>query len=889
MAKGVKKIKWTGQGIVKNELSVPNQKVVIAPDQDVFFQVGQWYESTPEADKKKAVTWMFQGWKKRNTILEKSVPAGYAYGIKIPKNLCGPFQYYVEASLYHKKDLANQTGLIVSGYCPPKIVTSKWCTSNDGTDVRKEHVFSYGDVIYLNLTTEGLNGHVNLSVDFCRLITGTNDPVIFTQKSVDVIDGEINIELSNTFKWYAQVIRPNPVDQFYVKVYDPANRRYITDSNKDTEHARFLRIKNKVTSTVTKTPSNLTPLKIGQADKNHQSYGFCKYITIKQNQKLVFDEADLRNGKKKENVIHLHYLAGGSDKNKTIKIELGAKAPGKCANHKGKVFDLMPLKKAGFMNVKKDSDDAFSFDVNFKYKHENDYIAFFKEYFLPSPAIEANLPLTTCVYRHLLDINVHPDVAWATHFKYDQPIGGFFRAIDVKIQNGLDDELKYLTPYLVEIINFQYSGLPDFITKFMADMIMDYFISTAQKFGFGIHAYHTFDESGNKPAVIMDYTAKYPWIAKTVIIYCVILSVLVDAIILYLTRGKGAATKIGKVASAASKYGGNVTIAMKRKGFEFITPKISVVRANYYEKQADGRIAFVQTEKVFALPLFGIQYEDKHTLGSLVTNVTGIAKVFDYARTAMTIFGHISLLKKLGKKFGGRNSAGSSGSGSGGASGDQGAGGEKKGPSIINTNDIKRGIDNLEEGIENSIDGLFEKIGQKLNFTITIKGKYEANYEVMINHLVGSVSIKDSLENYVNNSKGIIGRKKGIDAVASCELKAGYHVKTDWIMRYAPAFIKGVMPVVDNEARADGKAEIHGSLFFERKYTYAKPEPYYVDNVIFSGIAGTLSGSVKVVDDGKISKKKTIPETPFILMEPYVAKGQKISLLDDKIINEPKS
>ena len=61
MAKGVKKIKWTGQGIVKKDLSIPNKKVVIAPDQHVFFEVDQWYDGTPETDKKKEYNLDFSG------------------------------------------------------------------------------------------------------------------------------------------------------------------------------------------------------------------------------------------------------------------------------------------------------------------------------------------------------------------------------------------------------------------------------------------------------------------------------------------------------------------------------------------------------------------------------------------------------------------------------------------------------------------------------------------------------------------------------------------------------------------------------------------------------------------------------------------------------------
>ncbi|PWB22093.1 hypothetical protein, partial [Flavobacterium sp. HTF] len=510
---------------------------------------------------------------------------------------------------------------------------------------------------------------------------------------------------------------------------------------------------------------------------------------------------------------------------------------------------------------------------NFKYKFEDDYRQFFTEYILPLPATKATIPLATCSYQHIINIELLPDVAWAYHFQYDKPDGGFFKDIKINMQSGLKEELKYAKKYIDIAVKLSFNNPPDFINKIISDLISDYLENSANHFGFGVHAYHSFDEKQQKPAVIMDYTAKYKWIARSLIITCVILSVIIDALILYLTRGRGAiATKAGRVVASIDKYGNKVAIMAKRKGFELITPKITTYRAQYYEKQPDGRIAFIQTEKVSALPLFGLQYEDKHTLGSIITDLTGVSKVFDYARKAMSIFGKITLLKKIQDKL---NKVPKD---------------PNKMPSPINTNDVNKTIDWLEESIQNSVDAWAKKLGQELEFILTIKGEYQVNYQVFINHLTEAVNVKDQLENYVNNSKAIIGRKKGIDAVATCKLKAGYHIKTEWIMRYAPDFIQGVVPVIDHETKVEGQAEIHGSLFYERKYFYENPKSYYVDNVIFSGIAGSFSGSVEKRDKNKTDKNsdKSIPNTSFVLVQPYVVKGEKIYLFEKETITEPK-
>lgn len=871
MAKGVEKIKWAGNGKVISSLSIPNKKAVIAPDQEVSFEVESWYDGTTEDEKKKNITWILQEAKTRKEISKKQMPASAPKRLTIPKALCGPYEYYLEASLEGKRDLYNQTGLIVRGDCPAKILSSKWCQTNNAEDVRKTNFFSYGETIYLNLKTEGLNGHLNLSIDIFRRVPSGKNVSIKRYTSIDVIDGEINLEINDSFSWYSTIKDKQELEEFYIQVFDPVNRTYIKDNNNDAAHARFLRVQNKIASMVVKPPVNLSPLKTGAPATNYISYNFCKYTNIKMNDKFLFDESKLIKGQKLSRDINIHLFAGGDEKNKKVKVELGEKIPGKCDNHKLKVFDITDLQKSGIQNPQRISANSFSFENNFRYEFENDYKQFFTKYILPVLAAKATIPLATCSYQHILNIEILPDVAWAYHFQYDKPDGGYFRDIKVNLQSGLKEELNYSKEYIRQFVELVSYFPFDFINDLITDLIIYYLESTAEHFCFGIHAYHSFDENQQKPAVIMDYTAKYKWIARTLIITCVILTVVVDALIIYLTRGRGALSKVGKVVSAVDKYGKKVAIIGKRKGFELISPKITTLRAQYYEKQADGRIAFIQTEKVSALPLFGLQYEDKHTLGTIVTSLIGISTVFDYARKAMSIFGQVTLLKKIQDKLKGAPSD------------------PNKMPSPINTNDVNNAIDRVEEAIQNGAQRIFAELGHELEFTLTIKGEYQASYQVFINHLTEAVNIKDQLENYVNNNNAIVGRKKGIDAVASCKLKAGYHVETEWIMRYAPDFIKGVVPVIDREARAEGQAEIHGSLFYERKYFYEKPQSYYIDNVIFSGIAGSFSGKAKY------QRKQTIPpdnieieKTNFVLMEPYVVKGKRIYLFKKETIEEPK-
>jgi outer membrane protein OmpA-like peptidoglycan-associated protein len=296
MAKGVKKIKWTGEGTVKSNMSKANAKVTIDPDQYVWFKVGEWDEGLPEADKRKSLTWILQDKKAKTIIKQKSLPADNKYGLKLSKNLCGSFEYYIEASLSGSRNSSKDTGLLVSGYCEPKITTSKWCTTNDGADVSKSHVFSYGEAVYLSVNTEGLNGSKNLIVDVFRHENLKTDPLIFTYTSVDVIDGEINLAMLNTFSWYGKIKGIKEDEEFYVKIKDPSTGNYIVDSKYNTELAKFLKIKKKIVSREVKPPTNLTPLKVGKPDEKTERYEPCKFETIAIDKTIIFDKGKSKKG-----------------------------------------------------------------------------------------------------------------------------------------------------------------------------------------------------------------------------------------------------------------------------------------------------------------------------------------------------------------------------------------------------------------------------------------------------------------------------------------------------------------------------------------------------------------------------------------------------------------
>ncbi|GEM_PF-2226645 len=307
MAKGIKSIK--------------QQQVV---GTSVYLVVDQWLTGTSELDKSKNITWFCFAQDRKKQLDSRVLGAKDSYIIKIPPKLAGSYRYYVEASLSGKKDPKNNTGLDVFGTAAKKVVSSKWCIKPDGADVRKSYTFSYGHLVYLGLETEGLNGDT-LIVDVFRRVPGgggsDDDQLIDTYTNVKVIDGEVNLKMGNTYKWYSKIKRPAAKEEFYVKVKD-ASGKYVTDG-KDKIHARFLRIENKVVSKNVETPTNHTPTKIDKPDVSFKRYEPCRYDQIslqdKDSDKKPFDFV-LYDPLQKKNITKYETLAKSNEAGNTIDL-----------------------------------------------------------------------------------------------------------------------------------------------------------------------------------------------------------------------------------------------------------------------------------------------------------------------------------------------------------------------------------------------------------------------------------------------------------------------------------------------------------------------------------------------------------------------------------------
>lgn len=295
MAKGVKSIKFSGPHYP--DMTVVGKRVTLKANQYLRFEVDQWLPGTTEEDKKKPIVWMCQTTDRQSIISQAASPTGFRF--VIANKYCGSYHYYIEASLSGKRDRKNNSGLYVKGWCEPKITGSRWTKQRGGEDARKSYDFSYGHIIHLFLATEGLNGD-KVIVDVYKVVEGggglKDDKLIFTYTDVEVIDGQVNLKMGNTYQWYTKIGKPKEKEEFYVRV-KTASGVEVSDG-KDKVHARFLRILNRVVSKGIESSTNNTPTKVGLPDKNTKNVHNCtfKQISVDDNGEnfVVFKEGSTK-------------------------------------------------------------------------------------------------------------------------------------------------------------------------------------------------------------------------------------------------------------------------------------------------------------------------------------------------------------------------------------------------------------------------------------------------------------------------------------------------------------------------------------------------------------------------------------------------------------------
>lgn len=220
--------------------------------------------------------------------------------ISIKPKYCGPKQYIIEAFIDEPLNKP-PTQLTFRGKATQKIVSTKWSKTNGGSDIRNSPI-KYGDPVWLNIETEGLNG-ATLDIDVFNPQWG-DDEKAASYKGVKCNSGEVNLFINNTYTWRAHTgaNTANSGEKFYIKVSLSGKKTRILDDHKDDEHARYLKILDKITTREVGEFKSAKPLMVGENEVNVERYELCRFtkiditddkdppITIFEEGKIILDE-----------------------------------------------------------------------------------------------------------------------------------------------------------------------------------------------------------------------------------------------------------------------------------------------------------------------------------------------------------------------------------------------------------------------------------------------------------------------------------------------------------------------------------------------------------------------------------------------------------------------
>ncbi|WP_299186699.1 hypothetical protein [uncultured Aquimarina sp.] len=558
------------------------------------------------------------------------------------------------------------------------------------------------------------------------------------------------------------------------------------------------------------------------------------------------------------------------------------------AHSKPTTIDITHLQE-DYPKAKIEGDTKLTFVPTYKYEYLDplNYYNFFVTYFPIFKRSEKNYKIlvNSCAFEKEIQLSVLPDVAFATHFQIGKPKDFtdqnkiYYRNIDLDndLVRGLDKEFDKAKQMRAEVGKY----LPQNpFSEFAQDILLDYLKEKANKFAIGLHAYHTFSEDGKK-AELINYAKEYEVLSKLVIGYSLLVSVAVDALILWLTRGRYAFAKGAQTAKKLTlvvrikkgyktyrkikryqKTGkaiitGNLIDPAKPNGeeTEFMWPQLSEHRGIGYVNNEDGSVGLELTHKLSASPLFAMQHTMKGTLGSLIASFLGITKIFDTAEQAVGVVGHLRTLKSAKEDIqkASKKRKGSSNESADISDDDEGFDWKK----LFKFRDLQKGLDGLEKIIHKRLEEYTKKkLGASVSVELEATGFFTADYEFRLNlhKKTLELDIQDNdygLLKYEHPRQLTFGQDYGIDLLIKLDANVLQTQKWSRMNNYLPDFL-GVT-LKDTRVTADIQGQVRGSLNFERTFTYINhAKPVYRDTLIFTGVV--LQGYVLI----KVEQEKDI-------------------------------
>ena len=384
-----------------------------------------------------------------------------------------------------------------------------------------------------------------------------------------------------------------------------------------------------------KPPQNITPVVVYKEEYFTQSYEPCKYEKINfvygEQSGLVFDEKKSTEVRYPKHEISI--IAGKDPNAQKLEIQLSAVDTKECQyndfnkkyirykneeerkekeakhhDHKNNTFGTDGLYNIGIFEFEK-TESKLSFVPKYPYVEDN-YLTFLSQ-FLFNGAEKVEIPINTCRYQKILHLNIYPDALWTAHLKYGYEGDYFYKGESLPLVAGIKELWEEARPYVMALS----AALPGSFAG--TEFLMKYLVQEAETIFLGLHAQY------NNKSKTLDYTNNYHRTTQFIIYEMVALQLALEVLFIILSEGtlvEAKAAKYLQKLQKGAKWIKRFTKALDKLDMEIIYPAIAMNSACYYEKQDDGKMAFVVEHNVKADPLLGIKYEKTFTLGEMLKN-----------------------------------------------------------------------------------------------------------------------------------------------------------------------------------------------------------------------------------------------------------------------------
>jgi len=463
--------------------------------------------------------------------------------------------------------------------------------------------------------------------------------------------------------------------------------------------------------------------------------------------------------------------------------------------------------------------------------------------------------------------------------------------------NGLDEEFKKAKKAKEEMGNIVTKILPVLMLQdIITELLMDYLQEEAKKFSVGLHALHSFEDE--ETFKMLDYSKEYPIIPKVIIAYGIVCSILLDAIMIYLSAGgslavKGAAksaslmSKLKRTAKGAYRVHKNYKTLKKIttlnynvaaepdfSGVEFIPPALARSTGFGYVVYSEGAVNLELTERIVASPLLALRYGVKFGIEDVVAVLAGITSAFNSLEVTNNIIGEILSINKLNKSA--KKTFSTPSSTPSAAPDKKDSVGEKIIKKKRNRQDF---LNHTEKHIKRSIKDFLDKIGQKGDFEIYFSGYIDANYEFRHGGDQGlALDIYDEQGNkktYKNKTGLTYGTDYGIVVGVKFSLSSTVTLYWSKLNAYTPRFLGDGLS--DTTASFELEGELGGSIYYEKTYIRNGPTATMkIENIIFTGIRGSVFVKIEVKGSDKSkgwvheAGKKTSKDASATVQDKYI-------------------